>query len=73
MSLVDEVITVSEEDAYAMMRFLGEEEGLLVGMSSGANAVAASRVASRMEPGQRVVTILADTGDRYFSLAEHFG
>ncbi|MBT3270322.1 cysteine synthase A [Candidatus Poribacteria bacterium] len=73
MSLVDEVITVSEEDAYAMMRFLGEEEGLLVGMSSGANAVAASRVASRMEPGQRVVTILADTGDRYFSLAGHFG
>ncbi len=73
MSLVDEVITVSEEDAYAMMRFLGEEEGLLVGMSSGASAVAASRVASRMEPEQRVVTILADTGDRYFSLAGHFG
>lgn len=73
MSLVDEVITVSEEDAYAMMGFLGEEEGLLVGMSSGANVVAASRVASRMEPGSRVVTILADTGDRYFSLARYFG
>ncbi|MEO2002868.1 MAG: cysteine synthase A [Candidatus Poribacteria bacterium] len=73
MSLVDEVITVSEEDAYAMMRHLGQEEGLLVGMSSGANVVAASRVAIRLEPGQRVVTILADTGDRYFSLAEHFG
>jgi cysteine synthase len=72
MSLVDEVITVSEQDAYDMMRTLGADEGLLVGMSSGANVVAAARVARRMEPEQRVVTILADTGDRYFSLAEHF-
>jgi len=73
MSLVDEVITVSEQDAYDMMRTLGAEEGLLVGMSSGANAVAAARVARRMEAEQRVVTVLADTGDRYFSLAGHFG
>lgn len=73
MSLVDEVITVSEQDAYDMMRTLGAEEGLLVGMSSGANAVAAVRVARRMEAEQRVVTVLADTGDRYFSLAGHFG
>ena len=43
------------------------EEGLLLGPSAGANVHAAREVARRMEPGQRVVTILCDTGERYFS------
>ena len=70
--LLSEVITVSDQEAYDMMTRLGREEGLLVGMSSGANVVAALRVAERLGTGKRVVTVLADTGERYFSLAAHF-
>ena len=55
-----------------MMARLGREEGLLVGMSSGANVVGALRVAERLGPDKRVVTVLADTGERYFSLGTHF-
>ena len=70
--LIVSVETVEEKEAYDMMRALGQEEGLLTGMSSGAAAAAALRVAKRIGPGKRVVTILADTGDRYLSLSEMF-
>jgi len=72
VSLIDEVITVTDEDAYAMMGRLSREEGLLVGMSSGASVIGALRVAQRLGPHKRVVTVLADTGERYFSLAAAF-
>ncbi|MDT7944121.1 MAG: cysteine synthase A [Dehalococcoidia bacterium] len=63
--IIDEVIGVGDEEAMAMARRLAREEGLLVGISSGANVVAAIKVAKRMGRGKRVVTILPDTGERY--------
>ena len=65
-SLVDEVITISTEEAQATVRRLAREDGVLVGVSSGANVAAARRVASRMLAGV-VVTILCDGGLRYLS------
>ncbi|MGB2695361.1 MAG: cysteine synthase A [Dehalococcoidia bacterium] len=64
----DELIAVSDEDAYAMTARLTKEEGLLVGVSSGANAFAALQVAAKLGAGKRVVTVLCDTGERYLSV-----
>lgn len=66
--ILDEVILVSDEDAYDTMRRLTREEGLLVGVSAGANVWAACQVAKRLGPGKRVLTVLPDTGERYLSL-----
>ncbi len=63
--IIDEVIGVGDEEAMTMARRLAREEGLLVGISSGANVVAAIKVAKRLGRGKRVVTILPDTGERY--------
>ena len=66
--LYNEVIQVSNEDAIATSRALAKEEGLLVGVSAGANAFVAKQVASRPEnKGKTIVTILCDTGERYLS------
>ena len=66
--LVDEVITVTNEDAYATARRLAQEEGILAGISAGANVWAALQVAGRPENrGRLIVTILCDTGERYLS------
>lgn len=59
---------VDEQEAYDMRRRLAHEEGLLVGISAGANVVAARQLARELGPGHNVVTILCDTGERYFSL-----
>jgi cysteine synthase A len=67
VSLVDDVVEVSDEDAIETTRQLGRDCGLLVGISSGANVWAARRVSERM-PGT-VVTVLADRAERYFSTA----
>lgn len=64
----DELIQVRDEDAFAMTSRLTKEEGLLVGISSGANVWAAIQVAKRLGPGKRVVTMLCDTGERYLSV-----
>lgn len=67
-SVVDEVLTVTEEEAYAAARVLAQREGVLVGISSGAALSAAIRWASRPEnEGKTVVILLPDTGDRYLS------
>jgi len=69
-SIYDEVITVTEEDAYAMGRILGRSEGVLAGISSGAALWAAVKVAKRPESaGKTVVVLLPDTGERYLSTA----
>ncbi|MEI8257855.1 MAG: pyridoxal-phosphate dependent enzyme [Deltaproteobacteria bacterium] len=71
-SVVDEVLTVADSDAWDMKLRLARDEGLLVGISAGANVCAALRVATRLGPGKTVVTVLCDTGERYFSLGPHF-
>jgi cysteine synthase A len=70
--VIDEVRRISDRDAYETKVRLAKEEGLLVGISSGANAFVACQVARELGPGKRVVTIMADTGERYFSLDEYF-
>src|SRR6266478_3269458 len=65
--LADETVEVATEEAQAMTRRLAREEGLFVGVSAGANVVAAISVARRLPPGSVVVTILCDGGERYFS------
>jgi cysteine synthase A len=69
---VDEVRTVKDDDAWKTKKLLATKEGLLVGISSGAAVHAALDVARALGPGKNVVTILCDTGERYFSLAEYF-
>ena len=64
----DEVMGVRDEDAYAMAGRLTREEGLLVGISAGANVWASIEVGRELGPGRRVVTMLCDTGERYLSV-----
>ncbi len=64
----DEIIAVTDEDAIHMSRRLCKEEGMLVGISSGANVWAAIKVAKRLGEGKRVVTVLCDTGERYLQM-----
>jgi cysteine synthase A len=66
-AVIDRVIAVSDEDAAATARRLVRQEGLLVGISSGANVYAAQLIARELGPGHTVVTILPDTGERYLS------
>ncbi|MBO4927296.1 MAG: cysteine synthase A [Clostridiales bacterium] len=69
-AVYDEIIPVSNDDAFATGRRIGKEEGVLVGISSGAAAFAALKVASRPEfAGKNVVVLLPDSGDRYLSTA----
>ena len=70
--VVDEVIGVSDRDAWDTKLSLAKEEGLLLGISAGANVWAAIEVAKQLEENDNVVTILCDTGERYFSLGEYF-
>ncbi|MFA9373203.1 MAG: cysteine synthase A [Poseidonibacter sp.] len=66
--IYDEVIQVSNEDAIESSRVLAQTEGLLVGISAGANALVADQIAQRPEnKGKTIVTILCDTGERYLS------
>ena len=67
MDFVDEVLTVTEEDAVEAAQNLAKTEGILCGISSGAALSAAIQVASNMNPEQVVVVVLPDTGERYLS------
>ena len=66
--IYDELIAVTDEDAYAMTARLTKEEGLLVGISAGCNIFASVQVAAKLGAGKRVVTVLPDTGERYLSV-----
>jgi cysteine synthase len=70
--VVDEIRTVADREAYDTKRALAQEEGLLVGISAGANVFVALQVARELGPDKTVVTVLCDTGERYFSLDDHF-
>ncbi len=70
--IYDEIAGVHDEDAFRTKRRLAHEEGLLVGISAGAAMFVAARLAAELGPGKNVVTILCDTGERYFSLDEYF-
>lgn len=70
LGIVDEVVTVTNDEAFAMARRLAKEEGLLVGISTGANVHAAIQLAQRPEnAGKLIVTIACSTGERYLSTA----
>jgi cysteine synthase A len=72
LAAMDGVVTVSTADALAMARRMAREEGLLCGPSSGMNVVAAQKVAAKHPELRRIVTVIADTGQRYLS-GELFG
>jgi cysteine synthase A len=66
-TLVDEILAVKTDDAKEMARRLAREEALFAGTSSGANVLAAIRVAQRLGPGTTVVTLMADSGLKYLN------
>ena len=67
-SLIDEVVTVTTEEAGAAARSLGSKEGILAGITSGAAVHAALKIAAREEyRGKNIVALLPDTGERYLS------
>ena len=70
--IYNRVARIRDEDAYRMRRQLAEREGLLVGISAGASMCAALELAAELGPGKHVVTVLCDTGERYFSLDAFF-
>ncbi len=73
LDVIDEIITVKNEDAFEMAKQLARQEGILAGISSGANVWAALEIAKRAGHGKTVLTVLPDTGERYMStpLFEH--
>ncbi len=70
--ILDDIIPVEDEEAFRMAGTLADEEGLLVGISSGAAVLAARQVAAELPEDAIVVTVLCDTGTRYFSIEEFF-
>ncbi|WP_035288909.1 cysteine synthase A [Clostridium sp. KNHs214] len=66
--LVDKVITVSDEEAFEYARKMGKYEGILVGISSGANIAAAIKIAKEIGKGKKVVTVAPDGGEKYLSM-----
>jgi cysteine synthase A len=67
-AVYDEILRVEDKDAMAFSRRLAREEGILAGISAGANVFAARKVAERLGAGKTVVTIICDTGERYLSV-----
>ena len=71
-TILDGVLTVTDDEAYQTAKLLAKKEGLLVGISAGANVFAAQKVAKELGPGKNIVTILCDTGERYISIEKYF-
>ncbi|MCX8028584.1 MAG: cysteine synthase A [Brevinematales bacterium] len=72
LNVIDEIIKVSDMDAYKTTQALAVGEGIFAGISSGANVFASLKIAKRLGKGKKVLTILPDSGDRYFSLKQYF-
>ena len=70
--IIDEIIPVTDDEAFETAKLLSKEEGLMVGISSGANVFAAMKVAKKLGAGKNVVTVLCDTGERYISIEKYF-
>jgi len=70
--ILDRVIAITDDEAYRTSKLLASQEGLLAGISSGANVAAAQRVAAELGDGKTVVTVLCDTGERYISMEKYF-
>jgi cysteine synthase A len=70
--VLDRVITVTDDEAYQTSKLIAKREGMLVGISAGANVFAAQKVAEELGPGKTVVTVLPDTGERYISIEKYF-
>ncbi len=71
-NVIDQIIQVEDADAFKTAKLLAREEGLFVGISSGAAVWAALQVAENLGKGKTVVTVLPDTGERYFSTYQYF-
>ncbi len=70
--IIDEIVMVKDEEAYNTTQRLAKEEGIFAGISSGAATFAALKIARDLGKGKRVVVILPDTGERYFSIQQYF-
>ena len=70
--IIDEIVTVDDDQAFQITKRLAREEGLFVGISAGAAGFAALKVAGDLGKGKRVVVIFPDTGERYFSMEQYF-
>ncbi len=71
-AIIDEIVTIDDNQAFRITKRLAREEGLFVGISAGAAAFVALKVAKDLGEGKRVVVILPDTGERYFSMEQYF-
>ncbi|MFA5839149.1 MAG: cysteine synthase A [Candidatus Margulisiibacteriota bacterium] len=71
-AIIDRVITVKDDEAFQLSRTLAEKEGIFVGISAGAAAFAALKVAAELGNGKKVVTLFPDTGERYFSMEQFY-
>jgi cysteine synthase A len=67
-NVVDEIIRISDEEAFEMAKLMAKEEGILVGISTGANIAAAIKIAKKLGKGGKVVTVSPDGGEKYISM-----
>ena len=67
-SVVDEIIKISDEEAFEIAKLMAKEEGILVGISTGANIAAAIKIAKKVGKGKKIVTVSPDGGEKYISM-----
>lgn len=70
--LIDEIVTVDDQEAYQMAKRLSKEEGIFAGLSCGAACIGALKLAKQLGPGKTVVVVFPDSGERYLSMEPYF-